>query len=143
MSVVWHCEENVVAAVVAYLKKEGWTIENVANTQTRAHGPDIRAARPGEILIVEAKGYPETVYAHGVNKGKPKPTKPGVQARHWYGQVLFAAIARQHQYPSAIVIIALPDYPIYSSLIKQTRHALDRLRIGIYLVREEGAVVDG
>lgn len=51
----WHCERNVVGAVVAYLKQEGWTIESVADTETRARGADIRAQREGKTLIVEAK----------------------------------------------------------------------------------------
>jgi hypothetical protein len=140
MSVEWPCEENIVTSVVSHLKQEGWMIESVADTQARAPGADIRAARSGETLIVEAKGYPATVYARGENRGKPKPTKPGVQARHWYGQVLFDAILRQSQYPSAQVVIALPDFPVFTNLISRTRRALCKLRIGVYLVRETGLV---
>src|SRR5260370_37436955 len=136
----WPCEEKVFASVVSHLKQEGWKIESVADTEARARGADIRATRPGELLIVEAKGYPGTVYARGENKGKPKPTKPGVQARHWYGQVLFDAILRQAEYPSAQVVIALPDFPLFTNLISRTRLALCKLRIGVYLVSETGAV---
>lgn len=121
---LWPCEESVVAAVVPYLSHEGWTIESVADTQTRAPGADIRVVRTGKLLIVEAKGYPGTVYGRGENKGKPKPTKPGVQARHWYGQVLFDAILRQAQFPSATVMIALPDFPVFANLISRTEHAI-------------------
>jgi hypothetical protein len=134
--VAWPCEENVVASVVSFLKTEGWTIESVANTEARSPGADIRAVRSEELLIVEAKGYPGTVYARGENKGKPKPTKPGVQARHWYGQVMFDAILRQSQFPSAMVMIALPDFPVFSNLISRTDHALKKLGIGVFLVRE-------
>jgi cation transport regulator ChaC len=64
------------------------------------------------------------------------PTKPGVQARHWYGQVLFDAILRQSQYPSAKVIIALPDFPVFMNLIGRTKHALEKLDIGVFVVRD-------
>lgn len=140
MSTEWCCESSVVESVVRHLKQQGWTIESIANTETRARGADIRASRDGETLIVEAKGYPSTVYARGENKGKPKPTKPGVQARHWYAQVLFDAILRQSQYPSAQVFIALPDFPVFTNFITRTRFALRKLGIGVYVVREKGAV---
>lgn len=140
MSLEWCCESNIVALVVSHLKQEGWTIESVANTETRAPGADIRAARNGQQLIVEAKGYPSTVYARGKNKGQPKPTKPGVQARHWYGHALFDAILRQSQYPSARIFIALPDFPVFTNLISRTRFALCKLDIGIYIVRKTGIV---
>jgi hypothetical protein len=136
----WHCERMVVGSVVSYLKQEGWTIESVADTETRAHGADIRAQREGRLLIVEAKGYPLTVYARGKNKGQPKPTKPDVQARHWYGHVLFDAILRQSKYPAAIIAVALPDFPVFTSLIARTQFALCKLGIGVYLVRATGSV---
>jgi len=111
MSAGWPSEEYIVASVVSHLKQGGWMIESVADTEARAPGADIRATRSGEILIVEAKGYPSTVYARGENRGKPKRTKPGVEARHWYGQVLFDAILRQSQYPSARVFMPYPIFP--------------------------------
>jgi hypothetical protein len=140
MSAEWPCEESVVGSVVSYLRQVGWTIESVADTEARAHGADIRATRSGETLIVEAKGYPQTVYARGANKGMPKPTKPGMQARHWYSHALFDAILRQSQYPSASVFIALPDFIVFTNLINRTQGALRKLDIGVYLVRESGSV---
>lgn len=71
----WPCERNVVESVVSYLSAEGWTIASIADTETRSPGVDIRAVRSDELLIVEAKGYPGTVYARGENKGKPKTHK--------------------------------------------------------------------
>jgi hypothetical protein len=140
MSTEWCCENNVVASVVRHLKQLGWTIESVANTETRARGADIRASRHGETLIVEAKGYPSTLYARGENEGKPKPTKPGVQARHWYGQVLFDVILRQSRYSSARVFIALPDFPVFTNFITRTRFALCKLDTGVYVVGMTGVV---
>jgi hypothetical protein len=136
----WPCEQNVVESVASYLRAEGWTIESIADTEARSPGADIRAVRSSELLIVEAKGYPATVYARGENKGKPKPTRPGVQARHWYGQVLFDAILRQSQFPSATVMIALPDFPLFRNLISRTEHALRKLDISVFLVCDNCSV---
>jgi hypothetical protein len=136
----WPCEENIVALVVSYLEQMGWSIESVANTESRARGADIRATRAAELLIVEAKGFPGVVYARGQNQGKPKPTKPGVQARHWFSQVLFDCILRQSEYPEAHVVMALPNFSVYKNLLARTNEALRKLQIGVYLVREDGLV---
>jgi hypothetical protein len=136
----WPCEERVVALVVSYLEQEGWDIGSIAHTESRARGADIRATKGAELLIVEAKGFPGTVYARGVNQGKPKPTKPGVQARHWFGQVLFDCILRQSEYPDSHVVMALPDFPVYRNLLRRTKDALRKLEIGVYFVGEDGSV---
>lgn len=136
----WYCEQNVVAAVVTLLKQDGWDIESIADTESRARGADIRAQKDGRILIVEVKGYPSTVYAHGPNKGKEKPTRPGVQARHWYSHVLLDALLRQSEYPHAQVAIALPSFPVFTKLIARTQAALCKLGIDLYLVNGMGNV---
>ncbi len=76
MSEDWYWEGSVVSAVCAYLEAHGWTIEHKTNTATREQG--------GRLLLVEVKGYPSTVYQRGINKGLPKPTRPNVQAKHYY-----------------------------------------------------------
>lgn len=47
-------EDNVVAAVVAHLRSDGWKIESTA--LATQHGDDIVATRNAERLVVEAKG---------------------------------------------------------------------------------------
>jgi hypothetical protein len=136
----WYCKASIVGAVVSYLKREFWTILSVADTEARVHGADIRAAKNGKTLIVEVKGYPSTVYARGERKGQPKPTKPGVQARHWYSHALLDALLRQSEYPAANVVIAFPDFPVFVNLITRTQPALVKLGIGVYVVQENGAV---
>ena len=136
----WYCEQNVVVSVVTFLKQNGWVIESIADTESRARGADILAQRNGRILIVEVKGYPSTVYARGPNKGKAKPTKPGVQARHWYSHVLLDALLRQSEYPHAQVAIALPRFPVFTKLIARTQTALRKLGIDLYLVSETANV---
>ena len=47
-------EDDVVAAVVAHLRADGWEIESTA--LAKQHGDDIVATRNAERLVVEAKG---------------------------------------------------------------------------------------
>jgi hypothetical protein len=126
--------------VVVHLELDGWDIKSVAHTESRERGADIRATRAAELLIVEAKGFPGTVYARGKNQGKPKPTKPSVQARHWYSHALFDCILRQSEYPDAHVVMALPDFTVYRNLLARTGDAIRKLQIGVYLVQEDGTV---
>ena len=140
MSNEWYWEGNVVKAVSAYLQKEGWTIKRTADTETQEAGVDIQAQRSSEVLLVEVKGYPSKVYQRGEQKGQPKPTNPSIQARHWYSQVLFSAILRQAEHPTATVAIALPKFTTFTNLVRRTRHALTKLGIVVYVVEESGAV---
>ena len=122
------------------MQKEGWIVERIADTETREAGVDIRARKNGEVLLVEVKGYPSKVYQRGEKQGQPKRTNPSTQARHWYSEVLFSAILRQAEYPIATVAIALPKFPVFTDLVRRTRHALAKLGITVYIVEESGAV---
>lgn len=140
MSNEWYWEGNVVKAVSAYLQKEGWTVKRTANTETREAGVDIHAQKSSEVLLVEVKGYPSTVYERGERKGQPKRTNPPTQARHWYGEVLFSAILRQAEHPTATVAIALPKFTPFTNLVRRMRHALTKLGIVVYVVEDSGTV---
>jgi len=136
----WFWEGNIVVTLATHLCADGWQVESTADTASGEAGPDIRATRDGKTLILEAKGYPSTVYARGKNKGQPKRTKPATQARHWYAEALFAAILRQSSLPSAQVAIAFPSFPVYKALISRTRDALSKLQISVFVVSKSGEV---
>jgi hypothetical protein len=140
MSEDWFWEGNVVAALVAHLTREGWSIRYVADTSLREHGADVTARRGDEHLVVEVKGYPSTVYARGPMQGQPKQARPTAQARHWFSHVVVAAIVRQAEYPGDSVAIALPNFHLYHKLLDKTRHALDKLGITVYIVEQSGLV---
>jgi len=53
---------------------------------------------------------------------------------------MFDAIVRQSQFPNATVMIALPDFPVFTNLISRTEHALKKLNVGVLLVRENCTV---
>lgn len=136
----WFWEGNIVASVVEYLKRDGWSIEKIANTETRETGADIQARCNGKELFVEVKGYPSKYFMQGIKKGLTKPTQPSTQARHWYGDVLFTAILRQSEHPTAKVAIALPNFKVFTNLVNRTWDALCKLDITVYLVHESGLV---
>lgn len=141
MSNEWFWEGNVVKTVCIYLQQQGWTIEKTADTESREAGVDIQASKDGEVLLVEIKGYPSTVYQRGAKKGLPKITNPSTQARHWYSEVLLSALLRQSANPTATVAIAFPEFPVFTGLVRRTRQALARLGIVIYLVKESGEIL--
>ena len=140
MSDDWFWEGNVQAALAVYLRAEGWSVDQLADTASRARGIDILARKDGRRLAVEVKGYPGTTYASGDQQGEPKRTKPTNQAPKWFSQALVRAIRSTDGSGSPEVAIAFPDYPRFRSLIADSDWALRRLGIGVYLVREGGDV---
>jgi hypothetical protein len=136
----WSWEGNVQDALVAFLRDEGWVIRSAADTASRARGIDVLAAKDGRTLAVEVKGYPSTTYARGEHAGMPKKTNPTNQAPKWFSQALVKAITSTDGTGSPEVAVAFPDYPRFRGLIAKSEWALRRLGIGVYLVREGGAV---
>jgi hypothetical protein len=136
----WFWEGHVQAATVAHLVRSGWTIERVADTARREQGIDVIASKDGRRLAVEVKGFPSALYARGSKAGQPKPTSPALQARHWFAGALLASILTTSKLGRSELALALPDVPRYRALIEQARWALQRLGIGVYLVREGGVV---
>ncbi|MEX5637851.1 hypothetical protein [Parafrankia sp. FMc2] len=113
----------------------------VAETATKERGVDILAARDGRTLAVEVKGFPTRgTYADPARAGEVKPTQPGTQARHWYGQAILRAMLTHGEFPHYEVAIGLPDVPTYRRLHERTRVSLDRAAIGVLFVDEHGEV---
>jgi hypothetical protein len=137
----WFWEGNVVRAVARHLANNGWTIERLADTASREAGADIQAKKHDEILVVEVKGYPSKYYEHGSKKGKLKPTNPATQARHWFAEVLLTALLRQLNSKTQRVAIAFPDFDVYTNLLGQTRQALVKLDLIVFIVNQSGTVI--
>lgn len=137
----WFYEKNVVDAIVAHLKSQGWVIEFVANTEIQEHGADVRATKDGQLLLVEAKGYPSECYVRGERKGQLSRTNPNNQARMWYSHVLLAVLLQQDKEPKAKLVIGLPVQRVYLNLLGRTVNALDKLGVDVLLVHEDGKVM--
>lgn len=136
----WFWEGNVVDSLVAHFIREGWTIVRCADTASREHGPDIEAERDGEVLLVEAKGYPSSQYRDPARAGEKKPTNPSLQAQHWFSHALLKGVRLQSGYPHAIVVLAFPDFPRYRALVGEISGSLKKLGLRIAFVDESGSV---
>jgi hypothetical protein len=136
----WFWEGSVQRVIAAHLERAGWTIESMADTAIKAQGDDIRARSGGRVLRVEVKGWPSKGHADVRRATEAKPTGASVQAGHWYSQALLGSVRDLNDHPTDEVAIGLPDMPRFRSLIAGTEAPLRRLGIGVYLVREGGAV---
>jgi uncharacterized protein (DUF433 family) len=139
-SIDWFWEGNVQAALIRHLMHDGWQIDAVADTITRARGVDIQASLNGQELLVEVKGFPSRLYLRGSRQGEIKPTQPALQARHWLSDAVFKAMELRSKRPEARIAIGLPKVARYESLLQNTRASLKHLAINVYLVSEDGAV---
>jgi hypothetical protein len=137
----WFWEGNVQSVLRDHLLGCGWHLVSEADCFKRERGIDLLLERECGRLAIEVKGFPGTVYARGPKRGEAKPTQPTLQAKHWVGEALLSAIQRQSSHPAYSIAVAFPDVPRYRSLIASTRHALERLSIGVFLVQEDGEVV--
>jgi hypothetical protein len=136
----WFWEGNVQQALIAHLMRDGWRIEAQADTASGQHGVDVVARKCEIMLLIEVKGYPSTAYVRGERAGQPKPTKPSLQAHHWFSGALTTTILRKGDYPTAQLAMAFPEALTYSSLSARAAWALEVLNIWVYLVGKDGRV---
>jgi hypothetical protein len=132
-----------VEAVSLALRPYGWTEIARADTLSREKGPDLVLGKETRKLVVEAKGYPDTIYARGPNQGKPKPTKPRLQAKHWFAEALLSAMLLQTEYSENEIGIALPNNERYLQLYSKVRQQLDRIGLHVFFVDAKGKVQEG
>lgn len=125
---LWYWEGNVQAAVVEWLKQQGWEIVQAVDTAAKTPGVDIIARRPPEKeLWVTVKGFPQ--------KSKY------VQARHWFAGAIFDLVTYRDKNADLYLAVALPDgYKTYWGLAAKTGWLKKTLPFTILWVREGGEV---
>ncbi|MER6974547.1 hypothetical protein ACFVDI_04860 [Nocardioides sp. NPDC057767] len=136
----WYAEANVQAVLVTALAIDGWRILSVANPATKEHGIDVIAARDGQTVGIEVKGFPSRAYADPARALEPKRTHPSTQAGHWYSQAVLAAMRLRGKEPSWRSVIALPDFPRYRDLHSETVGSLAAAGIEVWWVDQAGAL---
>lgn len=138
----WPWEGAVQAFLVAHLEATGWSVVRQADAARRTHGPDIDARRLGHMLLVEVKGYPSTAYADPRRSSEQKPTRPKLQARHWFAQALLKAIELHDRTSGVEAAIALPDDfdGVYEALVQSCERTLTSTGVGVYFIEADGAV---
>jgi hypothetical protein len=136
----WFWEGNVVDTLAQHLEQSGWEVVTKADTRSKARGVDIHARKNGCTLLVEAKGYPSKFYRSLERSGETKPTNPTNQAQQWYSHALLKVMRLQTKHPDALVALAFPDFPRYRALFNETRCGLEKLRVGLFTVLQNGQV---
>ncbi len=135
----WHWEGNVQSLVIAAIAADGWMIRRVSDTSSREHGIDVEAERDGRRLLVEVKGYPDSVYKRGERAGAQKGTGAiPTQARSYFGGALLTGLLMRAEHPEAAVAIAFPAFPTYENLRRRTEPTLARIGVEVWLVSEDG-----
>jgi Holliday junction resolvase-like predicted endonuclease len=138
----WFEETNVLRKIREYLEAEGWEILK-ANEDKTQKGEDIRASKNDKTLVVEVKGYPSDKYVKTTAKykaGEKKPTKPKVQAGHWFAEALFELEIRKSKEPNIQIALGLPLMKRYQNLLNGVEYVKDQLRITCYFSDENGKV---
>ena len=138
----WHTEAKVQAMVVAHLVREGWQIVSEADTASRQRGIDIVAVRETEELAIEVKGFPGRGFADPRRANEQKRARPSTQAKGWYGRAILAAMLTRSRRPHTRSMIALPDFPRYRDLFKETAESLQKCGIEVWWVNEGGDVME-
>jgi hypothetical protein len=136
----WHTEARVQAMVMTHLEHRGWTIKSFADTASREPGIDIVAERGTDLLAIEVKGFPGRSYADPRRKDEKKRARPSTQAKGWYGRAVLAAMLTRSHMPQARSVIALPDFPRYRDLFRDTAESLQKCGIEVWWVGKEGGV---
>ena len=126
-------EDDVVAAVVAHLRADGWTVESTA--LATQHGDDIVAIKDGERIIVEAKGEGSSK-SHTARFGSPFTKQQA--SKHIANAVLRAM--RVSSAGSSIAAIALPAVELHKDEVALVTPALRRAGIRVYWVSRDGGV---
>jgi hypothetical protein len=136
----WFWEGHVQTALAAHFISEGWDVREAADTESKAPGIDLLATKDHRWLAIEVKGFPNTTYDHGPNRGQPKPTQPTNQARQWFSHALLGMMLLRDKRPDAEIAICFPRFKTYENLVQRTTVSFGLLSFGVYFVNENGSV---
>ena len=125
-------ENDVVQAVAAYLKGEGYEI--VSSLSTRQRGIDIIAEHPStkKRLLIEAKGGTSSKEGTA-NYGKPftsNQAKTHVSVAFYYA----AMLQQKHLSEGAEVALAFPEDVRHRKLVEDISSALKLLGVSVFFV---------
>jgi hypothetical protein len=127
----WYWEGNIQSRVISYLASHNFQIRSVADTASRQQGIDIVAEKDGRQLWISAKGFPE-----GTER-----TSPSTEAGHWFKGAIFDILDYRGRDKSALLAIALPDFPRYHSLAEKIAWCKPVAKFVYFWVKEDGEVI--
>lgn len=141
----WYYEGEISRILIEYFSKQEYEIlkDNSANISSK--GEDIIVSFNGMKEIIEVKGYPTTFYTLGPKKGQPKPTKPTLQAKHWFSEALLSTIFNYQKHKNGSnfsIALAFPKFDRYLNLISKVEDFFtdNDIDIKVYLISKEGNI---
>lgn len=141
----WFYEGQISKKLVDYFLKNDYKILKNNSDKISARGEDIIVSIQGLQEIIEVKGYPTTVHTKGKDKGKPKPTNPKLQAKHWFSEALLSSIfnyQRHKDNQNFKLALAFPLTDRYKELIGKVEDFFtdNDLNFKVYFVDDKGNV---
>lgn len=144
----WFHEGNVSRALVEYLKSQSYECKKDNSDNIHIHGADIIVCKGNKKEVIEVKGYPSDKYARGGKMGLKKPTKPSLQATHWFADCLKSTILNYTKYKDGKYTLQLAmcfpddDKGIYRKKIDEIKPFFSEgnLDIKVYFVDKEGKI---
>lgn len=94
----WFYEGNISRTLVEYLKSHSYECIQDNSYNIHNHGEDIIVSKDGIKEIIEVKGYPSDKYVKGEKEGLFKPTKPTLQASHWFASCLHSTLSNYEKH---------------------------------------------
>lgn len=117
----WFYEGNISRIIVNHFTKMGFAVLKDNSSNIKERGVDIIIKDSTSYIIIEVKGYPTRFHTKGINKGAPKITKPELQAKHWFNEVIMTALLNYNNFkdePNLKLAIGLPKFETYEKLAK-------------------------
>lgn len=124
-------EDQTVNYLVAYLERNGWTINDFKLGFDR--GPDIDATKNDRRLLVEVKGARAGDSAHN----KVRSVFDSGQIKSHFGRALVKALALKHEFADADIALAHPDDPEIRRHIGNLVPFLNKLDVKHFWVTED------
>lgn len=141
----WYYEGNISRTLVNHFIKKGFTVLKDNSDNIKERGVDIIIKNSTSYIIMEVKGYPTRFHTKGINKGKPKVTKPELQAKHWFNEVIMTTLLNYNKFrdePNLKLAIGLPKFETYEKLVNNIEDYFsdNKLEFKVYFVYENSKV---
>jgi len=141
----WYYEGNISRTLVNHFIEMGFIVLKDNSDNIKERGVDIIIKDSTSYIIMEVKGYPTGFHTKGINKGKPKVTKPELQAKHWFNEVIMTSLFNYNKFkdvPNLKLAIGLPKFETYEKLLKNIEDYFsdNKLEFKVFFVDENSIV---
>jgi Holliday junction resolvase-like predicted endonuclease len=114
----WFYEGQISSKLVSYLRDNGYEILKDNSANINVCGEDIIASKDGIKEVIEVKGYPSEFYTSGEKKGQKKPTKPKLQAKHWFSECILSSLINYRKHKGNAEYSVAMAFPLHSRYLE-------------------------